>query len=134
MALTYLREKGYDYSQKLSQILVLNVGNCKPASYSDWSPTLSSVPHGTRVIAAISASNFVSKPCTRVINAFVITAENSSCTVVGSHKNEEKNCYDKWFICETVFTCTSDISTASDNWESIILDTFSANSPDCQKK
>ena len=55
------------------------------ASYSDWSPTLSSVPHGMRVIAAISASNFVSRPCTNVTNAFVIIAENSSCT-------------DKWFL------------------------------------
>lgn len=51
------------------------------ASYSDWSPTFSSVPQGTRVIAAISASNLVSIPCTRVINAFVITAENSSCKI-----------------------------------------------------
>uniref|UniRef100_A0A2P2LZG1 Uncharacterized protein n=1 Tax=Rhizophora mucronata TaxID=61149 RepID=A0A2P2LZG1_RHIMU len=52
-----------------------------PLTYTDWSPTLSSVPHGTRVIAAISASNLVSRPCTRVINASVISPENSSSTV-----------------------------------------------------
>lgn len=48
-------------------------------AYSDWSPTLSRLAHGTRVIASISASNLVSTPFTSVINAFVIAAENSSC-------------------------------------------------------
>jgi hypothetical protein len=48
-------------------------------TYSDWSPTLSRLAHGTRVITSISASNLVSSPFTSVISAFVITAENSSC-------------------------------------------------------
>lgn len=63
------------------------------SAYSDWSPTLSSVPHGTRVIAAISLSNFVSRPCTKVTNALVITAENSSCTIAQILRKWTENIY-----------------------------------------
>lgn len=63
--------------------------NTPVRSYPDWSPTLSSVLQGTRVIAAISVSNFVSNPRTSVTNAFVMTAENSSYTAA-QFKNNPK--------------------------------------------
>lgn len=131
--------------------------------YPDWSPTLSSIPQGTRVIAAISTSNFVSTPCTNVTNAFVMTDENSSCinkiiilrkgylrlfrdcngccsidmSPVQCKSNivqggQVMSCQKKTYISLVCnITWTSDISTESANWESIIFETFSANSPAC---
>lgn len=77
MLLIYLQEKAQERDKMPGTSKVIS--NQNVASYADWSPTLSSVAHGIRVIAAISASNFVSRPCTNVTNAFVMTAENSSC-------------------------------------------------------
>ena len=80
--LTYLYGKDIDQMMTLKQKPGIFVTKKKKTKfYSDWSPTLSRVAQGTRVMAAISASNFVSKPCTRVIRDFVITAEYSSCVI-----------------------------------------------------
>lgn len=131
--LTYLQSQ-YGNMRNFSEVYEIRVPSFQWMSYSDWSPTLSRLPHGTRVIPAISLSNLVSRPRTKVTNAFVITAENSSCTVPWIMKWDWVNHDMLDILWNNHITCTSDISTPSANWESIILDTLSARSPDCKSR